>query len=180
MPILAVNQFGQIYQTDPDREDGLGFGYAPECVEQGDLTLGSAYLKSQNVRQNDLIKLRRDQQQLDREDEYMRAQERAKRNEAYRRDTAQLRMLENPQMKMAVLRKAHSMGCECEYSTPISGNVMTANGQAGYKGLNRDQRVLQDVAAGNTHTAYKADPEEVRQHQERIAAQRLLRLKARR
>lgn len=180
MPILAVNEYGQIYQTDPDREDGLGFGYAPECVDQGDLTLGSAYLKSQGVRQQELLQLRRDQRMLDREDAIIRARAQAQKKLEMEKEMAQHRMMENPRMQEAVLRKALSMGCPCEYSTPLDGNVFSANGMNGRNGMSRDQRVIHDVAFGRAHGAYKVDPVEARQHEERIRAQRLLRLNARR
>jgi len=180
MPILAVNQMGQIISTDPDREDGLGFGYAPECVDQGDLTLGSAYLKSQGIRQQELLRLKRNQQLLDREDAIMQKREEAKKRQAQQRDMAQARMQENPAMKEAITRKALSMGCSCEYSTPMSGNVMTANGLSGRNGLSRDQRVIHDVMMGKTHTAYNTEADEMLQHKHRIEAQRRLRLMAKR
>ena len=180
MPILAVNQFGQIYQTDPDREDGLGFGYAPECVDQGDLTLGSAYLKSQGIRQKELLRLKQNQAQLDREDAVMKKREKEQKLMNEKRDMAQFRMQENPVMKAAITRKALSMGCSCEYSTPVSGNVMTANGQSGSRGLTRDEKVIRDVMMGKSHSAYQVDPAEHEQHRQRIEAQKRLRLMARR
>lgn len=180
MPILAVNQFGQIYQTDPDREDGLGFGYAPECVDQGDLTLGSAYLKSQGIRQQELLKLKRNQTLLDQQDAIIQKRGEAKKRAAIKRDMAQARMQENPAMKEAITRKALSMGCSCEYSTRMSGNVLTANGQSGVKGMSRDQRVIHDVMLGKSHGAYRTEGDEMEQHKHRVEAQRRLRLMAKR
>jgi hypothetical protein len=181
MPILAVDQFGRIYETSPDREDGLGFGQRPECVSQGDLTLGAAYLKSQAVRQRELIQLKRDQRAMDAEDATTRAIAQRSFEARVKRDRAEARMLENPVMREALTRKALAMGCDCEYSTPMSGNVMTANGQSGWRGMSRDAQMIHHAVTGEgVNTAYQVDPEEELQHRQRVEAERLLRLKARR
>jgi hypothetical protein len=180
MSRLAVNQFGQIYATDPDREDGGGYGYTPECVSQQDVTLGSAYLKAQGVRQGDLLKLRRDQQFLDQEEAAQRRIANHNRTIAEKRDMAQARMLENPAMKAAVLKKALGEGCDCEYRTPMSGNVMSANGQFGILGMTPDQQTIHSVAMGRNSGVHRVDPNEARQAAERAAAQKIMRLRARR
>jgi|GEM_PF-4000142 len=180
MPILKVDQNGQIYASDPDREDGQGYGYAPECVEQQDLTLGSAYLKSQGVRQAELVKLRRDQRILDHEAEAKKMQTLMMNDRAKKRDMAQVRIMENPVAKNAVMKKALSMGCNCEYKTPMSGNVLSANGQFGIRGMTPDQQTIHSVAMGRDSGVHRVDQGEAQQHQMRIQAERIMRIKARR
>jgi hypothetical protein len=180
MPILAVDQFGHIYQTDPDREDGLGVGYFPGRVYQNDVTLGAAYLTSQKQRTADLLRLKKENKAMDAEDEMTRRIAKAQVQKRKYDEARNTEFLANPEVHAALQKKALQMGCQCEYSTPMSGNVMTANGQNGRNGLNRDQRVMQDVAMGNRHSAYHVDPAEEEQYRHRMEAQRILRVNARR
>lgn len=181
MPILAVNQFGQIYETSPDREDGGGYGGSPECVSQGDLTLGAAYIKSQAARQQELLKQRRDNKYLDAKDATTRMIAFAAAKNAKAKNAAEARLLADPKVQKAATQKALNMGCSCEYSTPMSGNVMTANGQKGWAGMSRDQQVIHYAVTGQgSNVAHRADPAEVAQANQRAQAERILRLKARR
>lgn len=181
MARLAVDQFGQIYETSPDRDDGLGYGSRPEPVSQGDLTLGAAYLKSQSARQMSQVKLRRDNLALDAQDEMTRRIAMNDRARSMQKELSEINMIRSPQVREAVLRQALSGGCECEYSTPMSGNVFTANGQSGWAGMTRDQKTIQHVTMGQGHNvAHRVDPLEERQFQERAQADRILRLSARR
>lgn len=183
MPILALGPNGKIYQTSPDRADGLGFGCAPQVVEQQDLTLGSAYLKSQDRRRQELIRAHQNQQILDAQS--ARAQEVAlrKQAEARRRQAAEARMYENPDLVNAVTKRAimNGMGCSGEYSTAMSGNVLTSNGQSGWRGMSRDQKTIHHAITGaGANTAFRPDPEEMRQKQMMKHAENSLRMKARR
>lgn len=186
MPILAVDKMGRIYQTSPDREDGLGFGYAPECVDQQDVTLGSAYLKAQAQRRNELIKLHRDNQNEDAYEAAMGRQAEMKRQQKARRARAEAHMYENPTLVDAITKRAHAqamegMGCACEYSTAMSGNVMTANGQSGWAGMSRDQQAIHNAVNGiGRDVAHAVDPVEAEQLAQKLNAERILRLKARR
>lgn len=180
MPILKIDSMGNIYQSSPDREDGGGYGGHPECVSQGDLTLGSAYLKSQESRRNQILKLRRDQKQLDHQ-EYLQKIQNAELQHRFRQKEArESEMQSDPVMREAGVKKALSMGCPCDYKTPMSGNVMTANGQSGFAGMSRDQQVIHSVVSGRgSAQAFGIDPVEKRQHDMKVAAERAIRLKAR-
>ena len=71
-------------------------------------------------------------------------------------------------------------GCACEYKTPMSGNVMTANGQSGWAGMNRDQQTIHHVLSGmGNNVAYALDPIEAKQAQMNEHAKNVLRTKAR-
>jgi len=171
---------GRLYSSSPDREDGGGYGGHPECVTEGDLTLGSAYLKSQASRRESVLKLRRDQRQLDQDEHAQKIQNHELQQRFRRKEAAEARMLDNPEMREAGVRKAIAMGCSCEYKTPMSGNVMTANGLSGFAGMSRDQQTIHSVVSGHgSGTAFGADPEEVKQHRMKMEAERHLRLKSR-
>ncbi len=181
MPILAVDAMGKLYVTSPDREDGLGYGSSPECVSQGDVTLGSSYLKAGAQRTASLLKSKRDQRSLDSRD--LKAQQIAARNRQLQaiREGKEIEMMNNPEIHKAAQKKALAMGCPCDYSTPMSGNVMTANGQYGVRGMNRNDQVIYNAVNGlGSSMAFKADPIELEQHRMKIQTDRLLRLKARR
>lgn len=186
MPILAVDSLGRIYSTSPDRSDGLGYGDSPECVGQHDLTLGSAYLKSQARQRDENIRRYRQNQMVDAMDREALSRQQFV-NEARRRsEEAQAKMYENPMLVQAITKKAHQQamsgaGCECAYETAMSGNAMTANGQNGYRGMSRDQQAIHSAAHGlGRNPAHAVDPVELRQLQHKLEAERILRLKARR
>lgn len=180
MPILALGPNGQIYQTSPDRADGLGFGCAPETVDQQDVTLGSAYLKSQARRREELLKAHYQQKILDQR--AAQAERLALKREALAKKKERMvaSMYENPELVKAVTKKALQMGCDCEYKTAMSGNVMTANGQSGWRGMSRDQQTLHHAVTGmGRNVAYRPDPVEVQQRQAMKRAENALRMKAR-
>ncbi len=180
MPILRVDSMGRLYSSSSDREDGGGYGGHPECVTEGDLTLGSAYLKSQASRRDSVLKLRRDQRQLDAQEHAQKIQNDELKRRFRVQEAAEARVLENPEMREAGVRKALAMGCSCDYKTPMSGNVMTANGQSGFAGMTRDQQTIHNVVSGmGTNTAFGVDPEEAKQHNMMKAAERQIRLKSR-
>lgn len=181
MPILRVDEMGQIYASSPDREDGGGYGHSPECVPQGDLTLGAAYLKAGASRTNDLLTARRNQEAADRAEEEALRRAKLARKMQKRFEADQEELMHHPAMQEAAVRKALSGPCTCEYKQPLTGNVMTANGLSGWAGMSRDQKTIHNAVLGmGRDTSFSVDPVEARQAQMRKQAEKLLRLKARR
>lgn len=179
MPILAVDQFGRIYSTSPDSEDGTGFGNSPGCVDQTDLTLGSAYLKAQARRRQEHLGAHRAQKLSDEVDRINRANARVRAKAQRQKQIGHNEMMLNPGIQRAAQKKALMAGCSCDYKTSMSGNVMTANGQSGWAGMSRDQQVIHHAVTGmGNNTAHKVDPSEARAHQMRVEATRLMRLNA--
>lgn len=177
MPILAVDQMGRIYQTSGDRADGLGFGSYPECEGQSDTTLGSAYLKAQRVRTEQLLNRRRNQEILDQREQAMGAQRRRIAQRKHQMGLQQHRMLQNPAVKQAVLKQGLQVAHSLDRRGPTGGNVMTANGLSGLAGMTRDQQVIHNTVLGiGSAQAHPVDPVLMRQHQAREAANRMLRI----
>lgn len=180
MPILAMDKNGRIYQTSRDRADGLGYGYSPECGEESDVTLGAAYLKSQDRRRGELLK----EKQL-REQERIADARRAHENEIAmrgyrRREKAEEKLLENPIIQANLLRAAVMQGCECQNRTAVSGNGFSANGRTGWEGMNRDQQAIHHAVTGQgRNTAFGVDPMEAQQAQMRKDAALILARKGR-
>lgn len=177
MPILAVNQFGQVYETSPDREDGLGIKDYPSEIQQQDCTLGQAYLKSEAA-QRDFVMRERQSRKLE------QAKDEARRAEAHRRYASQKRqeakmgnILNQPDIIQHQLKKALQMGCACDYTQGVNGNVMSANGKIGYQGMSRDQQTIHyalNPTKYGTNPAHSVDPEEQRQYEQRMGAYRML------
>lgn len=177
MPILAVDKFGQIYETSPDREDGLGIKDYPENAYQLDCTLGNAYLKSE-AKQREFALKERQSRKLE------EARDMAHRAEQMRRHKAQLqheakmgRMMNDPEIHKQQVRRAVQQGCKCEYKQGITGNAMSANGLMGYHGMSRDQQVVHHALNPHKYKhnpAFGIDAEEQKQHQMRTEAYRLL------
>lgn len=189
MPILAVNQFGQIYETSPDREDGGGYGDDIEVVEQGDLTLGAAYLNAQSKRQRELLHQKKVNRMQEAEDEQAAFARALKLKHIQAREAVANKKALDPRYQGAMMRKALSGDCGCgscascspAYNQPLAGNVFTANGQRGWAGMNRSEQNINMAMRGmGNQVAYKADPAEARQAAHREHAERILRLKARR
>jgi hypothetical protein len=181
MPILKVDAMGNLYTSSRDSEDGSGYGDSPVCVPQGDVTLGSAYLKAGAEQRKSLLKSKRDQEWIDNNDRKMAKIQNIQRGFAKFQERKLDHMNSLPHMKDAAIKKALAMGCDCDYSTAMSGNVMTANGQGGWDGMSRDQKTIHYALSGmGRDTSHEVDPIEAQQHREKIQAQRLLRLKARR
>ena len=183
MPILAVDQNGRIYQTSPDRADGKGYGSSPECVNEGDLTLGSAYLKSQKAQREEVLRQRRAQEILDREDEIARYNAKLRRRQQSRRNQHEAEAALNQDSQQALIKRSMMNGCTCAEPvvTSMSGNGLSHNGRQGWDGMSRDQKTIHHALTGQgSNTAYFSDPIEVEQMRQKAEAERILRLKARR
>ena len=145
MAILAMGKDGKVYVTSPDREDGGGYGHHPKKVQsRPDLALGSAYKKANEQWQKDVINLRRTRMgDIARENEAAELRAIKARVEQERRLIAE-KLQRDPQYREAMTRRAAAMGCACSEipSTELSGNGLTANGQQGYKGMDRDQKMI--------------------------------------
>lgn len=177
MPILALDQFGQIYETSPDREDGQGIKDYPEDVYQQDCTMGNAYLKSQAQQRDFVLRERQSRKLEDAHDAAHRA-EMMRRHKAKMTHEARMGELMNQQdIVQSHYRKAIQMGCPCDYKQPLAGNVMSANGMSGYHGMTRDQQAIHHAL--NPHKygknpAFGVDASEQKQHEMRQQAYRLL------
>lgn len=143
MPILRVDQFGRLYESGRDSENGTGYNRHAAPVSQGDVTLGAAFLKANKAYQNEVIKNARlrklegviDAQELSQARKKLAAERNKAMNEAI--------LAENQAYQTMLKKKAVSMGCACEkLSTPMSGNGMTANGLRGFAGMSRDQQII--------------------------------------
>lgn len=180
MPILALDHLGNLIETSPDREDGLGYGRSPEMVDQGDVTLGAAYLNAQARRTNEQMRLQTAQRKQDQLDAQRIAASKMKSqltkvNQA-RREQIQI----DPRVQQAQMKKAVQQKCTCDYKSPMGGNVMTANGMSGWAGMNRDQQTIHHVLSGmGRNVAHALDPVEARQAQMRGMAQKAMTMKAR-
>lgn len=176
MPILAMDRFGRIYQTSRDRADGLGYGDSPECVEEGDVTLGSAYLKSQDRRRAELLQENRLREQERIQDARDAHDHEISMRGIRRQIKAEEKLLENPIIQANLLRAAVMQGsCECENKTAASGNGFTANGMNGIRGMSRDQQAVHHAITGEGHdTSFGVDPVEEHQAQMRRDAARIL------
>lgn len=180
MPILALNKNGQIYQTSPDREDGLGFGEYPEVVHEGDLTLGASYLKAQHLRQNELLKLKRDQRYLDRLDQNAMLLAKQNAQRASKVSTLEAKLLEDPRIKAQMMKRALMQEARPDYRQKLTGNVLSSNGQHGYNGMTRDQQVIHAFSMNQEIPAHAVEASEHAQAAHLAQAEKLLRLRARR
>lgn len=166
MPILAIDDQGQIYEASPDRPDGKGYkGHAAQ-VGQSDLTLGNAYLKSACELRNRVLEEKRNQADI----EIVERRERNKQREILqkKRDLAmnEDELMRNDLYQRNRVRAAVQMGCKCSPSTALSGDGLTANGRKGWDGMNRDQQAIHHHLTGmGTNTAHPVDPIEAYQKQ---------------
>lgn len=181
MPILAVDQFGRIYETSRDRADGLGYEKYPDCVTEGDVTLGAAYLKSQSRRREDNIKRHRDQQVLDQNEKMIMKQKQNMKDQRRREEMVEAEMLQNPMVQQRLMQRAAMNGCNCKsIPTAISGNALSSNGMSGFNGMSRDQQSIHHAVTGmGRNTAHAVDPMEMKQAKMRAEAQKILMAKAR-
>jgi hypothetical protein len=113
MPILRVDQFGRLYESSPDRADGLGYGGHAPGVTQGDSTYGASYLKSQQQYQRDVMRDKAMQVAQDREDAVKREQARRQAIERQRREAMESNLMDNPRVKNAMIKRGLAMGCNC-------------------------------------------------------------------
>ena len=149
MPILRVDQFGRIYQSDPNREDGLGYGGHAYPVTQGDLTLGSAYIKASRDYNNQVTKDARNRRRDDAKQKSQDQRASAARELAQdqQEKARELQDCELYRRKMA--NEAVTLGCECKtLPSVMSGDGMTANGQTGFNGMSRDQQTIHNHYLG--------------------------------
>ena len=180
MPILAVDQFGRLYETSPDRDDGLGYKSHARPVTTGDLTLGSAYLKSQATYNQTVMKERDALLRQDQQDRLEAKRAHDQRMKVMRREMIQNTMGQDETVKRNQLEKALSQGYSCGCKSALSGNPLTANGQSGYQGLDRTQKALIHRTTGlGEDVTYKVDPVELYQRQMEAQAQLILTKNAR-
>lgn len=180
MPILALDQFGKIIETSPDREDGLGYGRSPSCVMEGDVTLGNAYLNAQRLRSAQIMKMKQAQALQDKRDQEKAAMLKKKADEEKRQREAQEKLMRSPLIKNQLVKNALAQKCTCDYKGPMGGNVMTANGMSGWAGMNRDQQTLHHVLSGmGQNVAHALDPVEARQAQMREMANKIIHARTR-
>jgi hypothetical protein len=163
MPILRVDQFGRIYESSPDREDGLGYKGHAQPVTQGDVTLGSAFAKANKAYNESVVR----EHQTRRLEDYNTKQQRetARRIAATKRVNAmnENRLRDNEAYQNHLKAKAVSMGCAHNYHDEMSGNRLTANGQSGINGMSRDQKAihLAYYGLGSTDSSLNLSREEV-------------------
>ena len=181
MPILALDQYGRIYETSPDRMDGLGYKSHARPVGHGDLTLGNAYLKSQAAYQSDVLRERQAMAAEARADQIQRLNQIKRDAKERQRAAEENAMMQQPERKKLQTLKALRMNGQCSCPTnEISGDGLTANGQRGYAGMNRDQQVIhQHLAPGAMSAAHPVDPMEVYQARMKDEANRYILANAR-
>lgn len=180
MPILSVNQFGQIYQTSGDTEDMGGFGAYPEQVHQGDVTLGAAYLKAQQAHTKSILDMKQKQKLQDELEAQQKVRLEALKRAKARSNMAQAERARNPLVQNAVMHLALTRPPRADYRLPLSGNALSANGQHGYDGMTRDARVINGYTMGYGNQAHHVDRSEAEQQRHMAEAMRILRLSARR
>lgn len=164
MPILRVDNLGRIYQTSRDREDGGGFSSYASPVTQGDVTLGSAYVKAAREVRNVNIRNSQINGILDEQAKNRALQAQYQVAQARANAASQNRLRENDLYKKNQIKRAVSMGCSCDISTPLTGNHLTANGQFGYKGMSRDQKAIHEHFAGvPKFSAHRVNEQELQQ-----------------
>jgi hypothetical protein len=167
MPMLAIDNKGNFYQTSGDRGDGLGFGSYPTPVGQTDVTLGAAYLKAQAERTRSQLFRAQAQRMQDRNDQVMAGVARDRRQMAARKEAAMASYTQHPVVQEQLLKRAIQMGCDCGAKSKANGNELTANGQFGWRGMSRDQQIIHhELTEGRmgADVSRRADPMEVRQH----------------
>lgn len=113
MPILRVDQFGRIYETSRDSETGGGYGHHATPVTQGDVTLGSAYLKANKNYQDEVLKNSR-MKKIE-ESERQAQLHAAKRRIAVAKQKAynEAKLRENEAYQNYLTKKALQMGSGC-------------------------------------------------------------------
>jgi hypothetical protein len=160
MPILALDQFGNIHESDRDRSDGKGFNRSPSAVARRDNTLDNSHLISEHQQEADVAYNRAADavtDAFDRRVSRARAGERqaqAARN-ARDEDTVNSQSYRELMTKRAM--GTHDDHCQC--TTMMSGHGLTANGQKGYAGMSRDDRAIHKHlnGLGAAPAAYQQD-----------------------
>lgn len=95
MPILAIDKYGRLYESDPDRHDGKGYKGKVPKVNYGDVTLGSAYLKSENDRINLERKSQAGQREFDKQESLKAHAEKQRRQRIHTSKRAALASTQN-------------------------------------------------------------------------------------
>lgn len=166
MPILAVDQFGELYETSADRADGLGYKGHAKKVSQGDVTLGAAYLKSGRDQRNANIKEARMRAEEDRQDQILKKQYDAQKKARQARIARDEALHDDHRREKALMGRALAMGCSCDYNTPGVGNVMSSNGQRGWAGMNQSEKAIHHALSGmGTDVSYAPSASEMYQLQ---------------
>lgn len=163
MPILRMDQFGRIYESSPDREDGLGYKGHATPVTQGDVTLGSAYIKSNRELREQALREARLKKMEEAEAARQRKIAREKAMQARVKAMKEDRLLQNEAYQENLKKKALQMGCACtEMKDSLVGNKLTANGQTGYAGMSRDQQAIHRHLSGmGVGKAYQIPNQEI-------------------
>lgn len=135
MPILAVDKFGRLYESDPDRHDGLGYKGEVPKTDYGDLTLGNAFLRaeSKRARQQTISSIT---QAIQDQQDRMLAQARALRARNIKRAQDMARDAERNQASQdyLVMKGAlQTMREESPTQIGLSGDGMYANGMGAPK-----------------------------------------------
>jgi len=138
MPILALDKFGRIYETSPDRADGLGYKSHPESVERGDLTLGSSYMKADAKYQAEVGRERQWRKVEDAEARIVNERQRAKVKALRNKQAQEDWLSQNEQYRKAQVRRAIQMGV----GHGLDPRRLTANGQTGLNGLDGTQKAI--------------------------------------
>lgn len=179
MSRLAVDNMGRIYSVNGDRADGLGGGTYPTCESQSDTTLGNAYLRAQARRTTDLLKAKRQNQILSYQDKVAAGKLAAQNKAIVAADNAFGMIQRDPRVKKSLIKRAVQMGCPCDKSEQM-GSKMTANGEMGWRGMSRDQKIIHHELVGMGYdVSRKADASQVKQHLMKQQAENLMRIKAR-
>lgn len=169
MPILAVDEMGQIYVTSPDREDGRGIKEYPQQIGYADNTLGNAYLKSQAAQAEFVMKENRSKAIMAARDQaYF---QKMKREQKAKRTAEALELINqanNETYQKNLLKKALTMGCTCEHTQGLSGNAFSSNGMMGADGWSRDARTIHHAL--NPHL-YPKDTSHDVEHSEKVQDQ---------
>lgn len=155
MPILKVDQFGRIYESSPDREDGGGYGRHATPVTQGDVTLGAAYLKANKNYQDEVLK--NAQMRKMEAEERNRQIHMAKRKAAVLRNQAynEARLRENEAYQQHLTKKALQMGSGCKGMG------------CGCENMTRDQKALHAYLSGTgVDSSYMISKTEIAQKRE--------------
>ena len=167
MPILRVDQFGRIYESSPDREDGLGYKGHATPVSQGDLTLGSAYAKSNKALNEQVMREKRLRKAEDAQAAQQREVARRKAMANRIKAASDQKLRDNESYQNYLKGKAISMGCPCTLDNKLSGNGLTANGRTGIAGMSRDQQAIHRAYHGmGVDASYNIPNTEVRNREQ--------------
>lgn len=135
MPILAMDQFGRVYETDPDQPDGSGYKGATPCVEYTkDVVLGGS-TRREEIKRNAFSNAEADyNRRMDRLEEdrcRMRAERQKIQDEIDAREDEEA---QKPENQRTLLQRAAEQGT-LGWLTP----GMSANGEMGAYGRTKEQ-----------------------------------------